>query len=367
MRLTAKEVDERRVVARAHRWLRAHLLEVPHHRRPLPVDQHRDEQDQGEALAAPEPEGEDRPEQQRSHPGGVPAHRGLNQEGRRQGGAVGGDPVTEEALLRRQRDEDGDRHQDGRLIAREVEGLVAALGERRRDQHGDADGDHGELEAPAAALRDRVGDHPAGQEQGRDRARQGRRRSEQDRQPAVTPLGRQDRTERHGHAEGEGQAPGEQADRRSGCEPDHAETGALSEAPVRDRGEEQCRCNGRQNPHQPWPDQAPEDGQQNAVAGQMVAAEPAVVPGDETLVREQVRPIDLGGVIGAVGLDDQIRHAEGGGHQARLAIAPEHVSGAQAVAGRQDQAAGRTRARTCRAVTADSAATSRPKAPSTQK
>ena len=124
---------------------------------------------------------------------------------------------------------------------------------------------------------------------------------------------------------------------------------------------------GRQNADQPRPDQGAQERQQDPVARQVVAAEPEVVPGDQALVREQARAKHLGGVVRAVGLDDQVRDAEGSRDQPRLAVAAERLSRAQAVAGRQDQTAGRTRARICMAVTADSAATSRPKAPSTQK
>ena len=160
---------QRRVVARrSTEGCGAHLLEVAHHRRPLPVDQHRHQQDQREALAAPEAEGENRAEQQRSHPGGVPAHRGLDQEGRRQGRAVGGDAVAQETLLRRAARRR--RRSPPGWPARSSRSRRARCrprGRPRRSARATPTRDHGELETPAAALGDRVGDHPAGQEQRR--------------------------------------------------------------------------------------------------------------------------------------------------------------------------------------------------------
>jgi hypothetical protein len=84
-------------------------------------------------------------------------------------------------------------------------------------------------------------------------------------------------------------------------------------------------------------------------------------------VVEEARAIYLRSVVRAVRLCDQLGDAESGRYQPGLAIATERDSCAQVVAGRKDQTAGRTRARTVAAVTADSAATSRPKAPSIQK
>src|SRR5262245_20863375 len=98
----------------------------------------------------------------------------------------------------------------------------------------------------------------------------------------------------------------------------------------------------------------------------MVSAEPEVVPEREPLAPEQIRAEHLGGVVGAVGMQDQVDGAQGSRHQPRLAVATERDSCAQVVAGRKDQTAGRARARE-RAASAARAATSRPAAPSIQK
>src|SRR5207248_8404515 len=84
--------------ARRDRGLGAHLLQVANHRRPLPVDQHRDQQHEREALPPPEPEREYGSEQQRSHPRDVPAHRAVDEESPGERDAVRGDPIAEQAL-----------------------------------------------------------------------------------------------------------------------------------------------------------------------------------------------------------------------------------------------------------------------------
>ena len=241
-----QEVDQRRVVARVHRRLRTHLLEVPHHRRPLPVDQDRHQEDEREALPTPESEGEDGSEQQGPHARRIASHRALDKEGSRQRRAVGGDPVAEQALLWRQRHEDCDRDENRRLEAREVERLGSAFGEGSGDQQRHPDGDHRELEALAAALRDRVGDHAAGEEEGGNRAGERRQRREEDREDPVALLDREHGAQRDRDAKGKGEPAGEQAD-RGGCrEPDDAQPRLVTEAPVRDPREEQRRGDRRQ-------------------------------------------------------------------------------------------------------------------------
>src|SRR4051794_3635104 len=142
--------------------------------------------------------------------------------------------------------------------------------------------------------------------------------------------------------------------------------GTLPEAVIRDRGEEQRCGESRQHTDEPGADQRAERGQQEPIAGQVVAAEPEVVPCREALIGEELRAEELRGVVRAVRLNDQVGGAESSRHQPRLAVATERDSSGQVVAGRKDQTAGRVRARE-RAARAARTATSRPAAPSIQK
>jgi hypothetical protein len=125
----------------------------------------------------------------------------------------------------------------------------------------------------------------------------------------MTTLGGQDRAERNRNPEREGEPAGEQADRRRGCEPEDPEPRSIAKALIGDRGEEQGGDERRQHAHQSRSDQRPERRQQQAVAGQVMTAEPEVVPGREPLIGEQARAKDLRGMVGAVRLDDQVRPA----------------------------------------------------------
>jgi hypothetical protein len=140
------------------------------------------------ALAPEEAERQDRAEQQRSQPRSVAAHRALDQERAGERSAVNRHSVAEQALLGWQRHEDSDCHQDRRLEAGEVERLGAALREGGRDQQRHPHRHYGELQTLPAALRDRIGDHAAGQEQRRDGAREGRQHRESDCQDAMAAL-----------------------------------------------------------------------------------------------------------------------------------------------------------------------------------
>ncbi len=86
---------------------------------------------------------------------------------------------------------------------------------------------------------------------------------------------------------------------------------------------------------------------------------------------EEAGAEDLGGVVGARGLDDQVDRAEQPGHEGRLGQAAGRLRAAaglvgQAVAGRQAHAAGRARA-SWTAPKAAAPATIQPITPSTQK
>ena len=70
-------------------------------------------------------------------------------------------------------------------------------------------------------------------------------------------------------------------------------------------------------------DQPSQGGEEEAVAGGVVPAEPEVVPGRQALVLEQPRAEHLGGVVGAGGLEDQIEDPKAAATSAGLGVAPE--------------------------------------------
>ena len=72
----------------------------------------------------------------------------------------------------------------------------------------------------------------------------------------------------------------------------------------------------REHRHQPQPQQRGERGKQQAVAGQIVAGVPVLVPHREAEMFEQADPVDLSRQIGGARIDDQPQRQKHRGHAA---------------------------------------------------
>ena len=115
--------------------------------------------------------------------------------------------------------------------------------------------------------------------------------------------------------QGEGEAAGEQHRRGARPEPEGRKAGAVA---VRVTGEGAEQPGGRhrgQGADQPRAERRAERRKEDAVAGQVVAPVPVVVPEQEAVRGEQVGAKGLRRVIGAGGLQDQVGDREDGGDE----------------------------------------------------
>ncbi len=275
--------EQRLVIGRMHRRIAGRAGYVADRRRPLPVEQRQGDGCQRHRSPAGEPQGQHRPCGQGPQAGHVPPHRVVHGEGGDGGDRVHRHAPAQHPLLSRQQEQGGCGEQGHPDEGREHEWLLATgrKGERqgaeraeRRERHqgtaapipGQHHGDAGQRQEQAGNRAAASGEHGQPSSEHRTLSLQGEQCPQADRD-----------------AEGEGEAAREQHRRRARPEPQGRDAGAVA-MPVTGEGSEQPRRRHRgQGPNEPRPERRRERREENAVAGQVVAPVPVVVPEQEAL------------------------------------------------------------------------------------
>ena len=185
--------------------------------------------------------------------------------------------------------------------------------DRRQRRDGDSDARQCGPQAPVGQQRtERVAGRGQGGEQRRHRAAQGGEERESgagDRQAAVQGDHRAQRGQR---AEGQGQPPGVEVDRGGGAEGDGAQPGPRAEVTAGEPREQRGRGRGGESGGELRREQGRDGREQDAVAQDVVAAVPVVVPQPEALLVKQAGAEQVRRQIPRGRRDD---HVGGGQHR----------------------------------------------------
>ena len=140
-----------------------------------------------------------------------------------------------------------------------------------------------------------------------DGARRSAQRGQDGAPPGMSASERESGGEREADAEREGDAPdphiGDSRHGEEGRRPPRRRSIHLEHEPL----EQQRGREHREHPHQPQSEQRAKRREQEAVAGQMVARVPVLVPYGEAEPAEEIHPVDLRGEVGGARIGDHPR------------------------------------------------------------
>ncbi len=284
-------------------------------RHPLPVEQRQGDRRERHRPPPRQPQSQHRPSGERTQAGHVPAHRVRHREGGEGGDRVDRHPPAQHALGGRQQQQGSGGEQGHPDEGREDEWLLAAGGKRERQRAERTERRKCDQRAPAPISGQHHGDARERQKEAGNRAAANRERGEPGGKHEMASLEGEQCPQTDRDPQREGEAAGEQHRRGARPEPKGRKARAVAVTMTGEGAEQPGSRHRGQGANQPRPEGGSERREEDAVAGQVVAPVPVVVPEQEAVRGEQVGAKRLRRMIGAGGLQDQVRDREDGGHE----------------------------------------------------